>query len=128
NHLEIIHQLASLPESNKKELKFVFLMTYANKDKINYAKQIAIACEVAGLNFHLITDFLTPKNLALLKLSTDVFIHLPESDAMSGTLLEAAYAGNKVITGSWLPYKKFKQCGMIYQEINNFNQLPAELM
>lgn len=128
NHLEIIHQLASLPESNKKELKFVFLMTYGNKKKVNYAKQIAIACEVAGLNFHLITDFLTPKNLALLKLSTDVFIHLPESDAMSGTLLEAAYAGNKVITGSWLPYKKFKQCGIVYQEINSFEKLPQELM
>jgi len=128
NHVKIIHQLTTLPEHYKKEVIFVFLMTYGNNEKINYASLIGSLCENAGLNHLLITDFLTPKNLALLKLSTDIFIHLPETDAMSGTLIEAAYAGNKVITGSWLPYKKFKQCGMIYQEINNFNHLPAELM
>ena len=60
-------------------------------------------------------------------MASDVFIHAPVSDALSGTMLELLYASNVVITGSWLPYKTFKAANLSYFEITDFKELSEKL-
>ena len=57
-------------------------------------------------------DYFLDDDLALLRLATDIFLHMPESDALSAALTETAYAGGVTITGDWLPYSPFKKAGM----------------
>ncbi|MEO0404813.1 MAG: hypothetical protein AAF193_08080, partial [Bacteroidota bacterium] len=63
---------------------------------------------------------------AKLRRATDIFIHLPQTDAFSNTLLEHLYAENLVILGTWLPYGKHRTFGVRYREVEHPNDLSQE--
>ena len=128
NHIAILNELKNIPHELKKDIQFVFLMTYGEVNKEGYIKEISKLCKSQSLNHLFITEYLSVDDLALFKLATDVFIHLPNSDAMSGSLTEAAYAGSNIITGSWLPYSKFSKAGLCFSKISSFNELIPQLI
>ena len=75
-----------------------------------------------------LTEFLSPEDLARLRVVTDVYIHMPETDAMSGALTESMYAGARAITGAWLPYGLYRRAaGVDLLECASFNDLPTHL-
>ena len=127
NHLSILQHLNNLSNELKEETVFVFLMTYGEQNKNIYANELLNMCKRNNLQHHFFSEYLSITDLALLKLSTDVFVHLPDSDAMSGSLIEAAYAGNNIITGTWLPYSKFKKSGIQYSTISKYDDLITQL-
>ncbi|SHE83414.1 hypothetical protein SAMN05444377_101378 [Flavobacterium fontis] len=71
--------------------------------------------------------YYSKKELALSRLATDIFIHVPISDALSGSVLEMLYAETTVITGSWLNYKTFKKAGLQYFEVETLDDIPILL-
>lgn len=127
NHLAILQYLNNLDNQLKEETHFVFLMTYGELNKGEYINELMNCCKTNNIQHHFFSEYLSTKDLALLKLATDVFVHLPESDAMSGSLIEAAYAGNNIITGSWLPYSRFTKAGIQYSTISNYYELIPQL-
>jgi len=112
NHLAIIAALAKLPESQRLCVVIPFAYGIAPKERVEYRHRVENALKDATLTYTILDKYFTGSELAMLRLSTDIYLHLPESDALSAALTEAAYAGAVVITGDWLPYSPFKRAGM----------------
>ena len=120
NHIEVLEELRKLPDFIKKEIIIVLPLSYGGNDKyIEELKSITIE----DIKIVLILDYLDSEETALLRLSTDIMIQMPISDALSGTMTEVLYAGNKVIAGSWLPYGLLRRNGIVFFEINSFSDL-----
>ncbi|MDN3686531.1 glycosyltransferase [Cyclobacterium jeungdonense] len=123
NHIHILQQLSKIPSSLKEECYFILPFSYLYiKDGI-YEKKCMDTLSENNLSGKTLNKFLNWEELALLKLCTKVYIHLPISDALSGTLTEAIYAGSDVITGKWLPYGPFIDAGLKFYSINDFLEL-----
>lgn len=123
NHIKILNQLANISDSLKEKCYFLLPFTYKKSKDGRYEKECISVLKSNNLSGQILDRFLSWEDLALLKLCTKVYIHLPISDALSGSLLESIYAGSNVITGNWLPYSPFKEAGLKYYTINYFFEL-----
>lgn len=126
NHIDIIQKLESLPKEFKNKTVFILHVSYGG-DMDYITRLIRIAEEEKDFNLHIIKDYLQATEIALLRLSTDILIHLPISDALSAAMTEVIYAGNSVITGAWLPYGILKRNGIQYKEIEDFDEISEAL-
>ena len=66
--------------------------------------------------------------LAKLRLATDILISLRRSDQLSAAITENLYAKSIVITGAWLPYKTFKDLGLVFFEIGSIKDINSKLL
>ncbi|CAM3585864.1 hypothetical protein FSS13T_22800 [Flavobacterium saliperosum S13] len=127
NHLKCIAALRSFP--HKEKLHLIVNLCYAlPQDQYDsYKEQLHTAFKETGIDYVIIEKFFTGDELVFSRLATDVFIHVPVSDALSATLTEMMYAGSIAITGGWLPYNTLRQLGLYYHDINEFDQLSGKL-
>jgi hypothetical protein len=123
NHLKIIGALQEI--KGKENIQIIINLNYAlqSTEKEPYKKELIIALQKTGIEYTILENYFSKEELSISRLATDVFIHMPISDALSGTMLEMLYAESIVITGSWLPYKTFENAGIVYHKVNDFNQL-----
>ena len=127
NHLKIINSLESF--KNKDKIHLIINLNYAitATEKETYKKELFNALNKLNYSYVILENFFIDDELAISRMSSDIFIHAPISDALSGTMLELLYASNIVITGSWLPYKTFRKASLNYYEINDFMELAEKL-
>jgi hypothetical protein len=127
NHLKVIQSLEKMQQ--KEDIHLIINLNYAitEEEKISYKKSLTETLTTLGCSFVILEKYFVNEELAISRLASDIFIHTPISDALSGTMLELLYASNIVITGSWLPYKTFKAANLTYFEINDFSELPKKL-
>lgn len=127
NHLKCIKALESFPQ--KDSLHLIVNLCYAlpQHQLEPYKNELRAAFDKTGISYVIIEKFFSGNELVLSRIATDVFIHVPVSDALSATLTEMMYAGSIAITGSWLPYNTLRQIGLYYHEINDFEQLSHKL-
>ena len=120
NHIKIIESLKAI--QNKDKIHLIVNLNYAldAHKKLEYKATLTQLLKQSGISFVLLETFFSKEELAISRLATDVFIHMPISDALSGTMLEMMYASSIVITGSWLPYKTLKKAQLHYHEIDDF--------
>jgi len=124
-HPEIIAQLRRLPDSLKKRLLAVLPFTY-NSFAVLYNK-VDHDMKASGINYVILTKHLSDRDVAALRLSSDIMLNLPISDQMTAAMLETLYAGGVVITGSWLPYDKLDAEKISYIKIDRMDELPQKL-
>ena len=127
NHVKILESLKAIQNNDK--IHLIVNLNYAldaNK-KLEYKAKLTQLLEQSGMSFVLLETFFSKEELAISRLATDVFIHMPISDALSGTMLELIYASSIVITGSWLPYKTFRKAQINYYEIDDFSEIQFKL-
>jgi hypothetical protein len=127
NHVKILESLKAI--QNKDKIHLIVNLNYAldaNK-KLEYKAKLTQLLEQSGMSFVLLETFFSKEELAISRLATGVFIHMPISDALSGTMLELIYASSIVITGSWLPYKTFRKAQINYYEIDDFSEIQFKL-
>lgn len=127
NHLKIINSLAHL--KNKSKIHLIINLNYAitEDEKTIYKKELNDALKKLNCSYVILEKFFVNEELAISRLASDIFIHTPISDALSGTMLELLYASNSVITGSWLPYKTYRKAKLNYHEIFDFLELSEKL-
>lgn len=123
NHLPIIDALSRLSASEKAAAIWVFPVKFLKNE--SHIRAVEKAATAAGLEFRLITHYLDWAELAAFRVATDILIHLPVSDALSGTVLEVLYSGNCVITGSWLPYSPFRQARLPLVTLEDLSELSS---
>lgn len=127
NHLLMIDEIRKLPKKISDNLVFVLHLGYGGE--INYIKKlIELALHEQNIELIVINQFFDAKEIALLRLSTELFIHMPTTDALSAAMTEVLYAGNIVITGAWLPYGILKRNGIFFYEIEEFYELKPMLI
>jgi|GEM_PF-1334994 len=122
SHKEIINELQKLAPSEKSKICCVLPLTYSI-DGVYLDNLNTFIDAINDLQIVKIQHFLSHKDLALLRLATDIQVQLPSSDALSGSVTEVMYAGNTVIAGSWLPYAEFRRCGLHFLSIDTIDEL-----
>lgn len=126
NHINIIAALKNLGKELRNKITFIMHLSYGgNKKYIKLLKNIS--AEENNLDLRILTAYFAPEEMALLRISTDVMIQMPVSDALSAAMTEVLYAGNTVVTGSWLPYGILRRNGIKYYEVDSFKELPNTL-
>jgi len=99
-HLPVLGQLerVSLPT----DTTILVPITYGGTPA--YRARVREAAERSPLRCVVLEQYLSTERIAALRVATDVLIQVPTTDAFSGSMSEHLYAGNRVVTGAWLPY------------------------
>lgn len=121
-HLGIIE---SISKYNFENVFFIFPVTYGIND--HYLSQISAALKNLKMPSVLLTEFMTSKQIASLRLLSSFFIQLQITDTLSGAMLEHLYAGSVVITGSWLKYDVLDKMGMYLQKVDHVSEIGDKL-
>lgn len=119
NHLQILKEIENIKEMD--EVTILLPLTYGLTP--DYEESIDDFIQNTTLKIVCFKKFLSWEDLACLRIVSDVFITMQETDAMSATLTEILYAGNLAIAASWLPYGRFRESGAYFLECNGFNLL-----
>jgi hypothetical protein len=96
-----IDQIRSqLPEN----LSLLFPMSYGADTRPEYIDECKKECEERNLPAVFVTHFLSVEELYLLRMSTDIFVHVQTTDASSGSVKEYILCDKKIVHGSWIKY------------------------
>lgn len=111
-HLKMIQALNDLSQEQQDKLFVVFPMTYLRDDE--YIRRVEGALSNVHFKYVMIKDYMTETQLMSLRMITDLYINIIESDALSSSTQEHLFCGNVVIVGDWLPYSIFEENGVFY--------------
>jgi hypothetical protein len=126
-HHEIFESLADNKNllALQDKINFVVPLTYGTE---HYNKQQIIdMLNVFPYSATVFSEFLNEEKLANLRIACDIMIQVQKSDQFSGSMQEHLFAGNVVITGSWLPYGTFQKAGVYFRQIDNISELGNNL-
>lgn len=122
-HKEIIGILnSSFLSDYSEKIEFVLPLTYGNS--MTYREEILNIASILPCKTFTFTTFLSESDVAKIRIANEIFLNLQITDQYSGSFVESLYAGNIVITGSWLPYQNLKNAGVFFIEINKIDDLP----
>ena len=125
NHLLILSQIEKLEENLKNRIVILLHLGYGREEE--YLQEIDFFCKSTKLDIVLIDSFFDARDTALLRLSIDLMIQMPISDALSGAMTEILYAGNQVYAGAWLPYGILRRNGIHFDEVQEYHELPIKI-
>lgn len=111
-HHLMIDAIEKIKDYLPKNYVLVFPLTYHRNEE--YVYQIKKRLEQSGLNFKTYDEFLTVDEISRIRISSDIYITIPETDGASSSLLEYLVAENIVIAGEWLPYQLHKDLGLYF--------------
>ncbi|MDD7795331.1 glycosyltransferase [Clostridium sp. 'White wine YQ'] len=125
NHILLIESLIRIKDKLPDRCYFLFPMTYGDGDIVNKVSEKL--CE-SGLKYMILDEFLSDEDVAKLRVISDIMIHVQTTDQLSGSMQEYLYAGNVVITGSWLPYEIFKNKDVYLLEVNRVEDVGEKVI
>lgn len=125
-HLEVLRAFAESRVFDKDKYYFVFQMTYCLDDMGNY-KEILQFLEREKFQYKLIENYLSEKEVAMLRASVDVFINSQTTDAFCNTIKEYFYCKKIILNPKWLHYGELDNLKLSYIEYETFSQLPELL-
>jgi hypothetical protein len=126
NHIEIFKSLLNSKEFDLFDYNILFPFTYM-PDGPKLKTELALLIDNYS-NCVILENYMSWQELAELRMSTDFYIHAPQSDAMSGALTEMIYAGAVPIVGSWLPYQNYDRFGIELLRVDNFKEIPGVIL
>lgn len=126
-HLKILDSIKTNEYflSKKELIEFILPLTYGGSH--SYIESIKNKLSELPFPFHILDSFLPSDKVFHLRNATDIFIHLPINDALSGSLREHLFAKNIVITGNWLPYNILTNNSIYFHQIKSIHELPQQL-
>lgn len=124
--MKVLRALATLPEEKLCRMTIVLQQTYCMDDAA-YVEQTRAFCRSLPCETVVLTEFMSDRECAWLRLAADAFILAITTDAFSASLREYLYAGARVMYGSWLAYPQFAEMGMDVPTFDAFDDLPSLL-
>jgi hypothetical protein len=121
-HAEIIDEIAKAYSKLNKPVLLLFQMTYGDHPQ-DYLRQIEDKLAESGLPYRILVEFFAEKEAATIRIISDILIQVQDHDQLSAAMLETLYAGNLLITGSWLPYSILDDNGIFYFKANKLDDL-----
>lgn len=125
-HVSIIRAIAQHRERLPQNTFFLLPMTYAC-DALYRERVSALMTSCGFTNFRVLSSYLSDEEVAMLRHSTDILLHLQKTDQLSGAMQEQFYAGGLVITGDWLPYRPFDERGIFMLKAKSIDDAAAML-
>ena len=125
-HIKIINSIETVIHKLPGNILFLFPFTYGCVRK--YFLKVKGLLDKSNLNYRILTDYLGDYKIAQLRKASDIFIYLPISDQLSGSMQECLYAGNIVLTGDWLPYRILEKQGIFMLKISSVDEVGEKLI
>lgn len=125
---QILSILNALPENIKQKIYVIVPMQYnrANNDVyINNVHKIAKKCT---FDIKILEEFVPFERSILLPMSTDIYLHLLDTDAFSNSLKEQVFSSSVIIKGSWLIYRELDEMGAKVISIDSLESLPEAIL
>lgn len=122
-HLEVLEALSKLQEDIKKNVVIILQMTYQHPLD-DYLEKVLEYSEKAGFETLQFTGYLSAKEVAEIRVATDIFINAQTTDAFCSTIKEYMYAGTELINAKWLEYKEMNEWGLKTTVFENFDDIP----
>lgn len=126
NHIEIFESLLYSKDFDVSNYNILFPFTYLPDGPKTKTELASIVDNHS--NCFILEEYMSWQELGEFRMSTDFYIHTPQSDAMSGALTEMIYAGAVPIVGSWLPYHNYDRFGIELLRIDNFKEIPDVIL
>lgn len=125
-HIKMIEALEKLTADMKKQMFFVFPMTYPEGQDAYIAK-VRERLARSSLAYMILTKFMDFEEMAEYAMASDVMIHVQTTDQLSSTMLEEMYAGGITIAGEWLPYRSLRDMGMFFLDVRYVSDIGTVL-
>lgn len=104
-HEDIIDAVYRSKDQLPSNLLLLFPFTYSRNNKhIRHKETIIKKCKTLGLDFTVIEEHLDLADLLKLRMATDIFVHVQDTDAGSRSVMEYVYCNKKVVHGAWVKY------------------------
>ncbi|MCI9141170.1 MAG: glycosyltransferase family 4 protein [Lachnospiraceae bacterium] len=123
-HMKMIDTIEKMSEKFKREMVFVFPMTYPSGEE-DYINCVSNRLQKSGLEHVILRKFMDFKEMAEYAIISDIMIHVQITDQLSSTMLEEMYAGSIVIAGKWLPYRSLHKMGMHFFDVDRVSDIVA---
>ena len=120
-HIRILEALQETIGKHRDRICLLIPFTYGG-DRI-YRKETEDYLQKLGCDYQIVDRYLDDRELGMLRMATDIFIHGQITDALSASVQEYLYAGKLVFNPAWIPYKELKQAGIHYIEYQSFEDL-----
>ena len=123
-HEQIIKAIQMVNNEKLKDVVFLFPMAYGDE---NNRLKIELLLKDCTFRYKVISDYLEDKEVAMLRIVSDIMINVQTTDQFSGSMQETLFAGNVLINGGWLPYDSFKDAGAFFLEIKELSELHRKI-
>lgn len=108
---------------HKDRVQLMFLLTYGGTQKRKDVLIDIIKRELAGFNVRIFDSYMSNEEIAKYRAVTDVYVNIRISDQLASAVIESLYAGAYLISGSWLNYTDLDDLGIVYEKIDNLDNL-----
>lgn len=112
NHELIIQSFQHLRSKYSSKVHLVFPMTYRTIPQ--YMKDIRELLMQTGYTFTILEDFLSSKEVAVIRRTADFVINIQTTDAFSSSLQDHLYCNEVLLIGEWLRYTLLEKHEVYY--------------
>ena len=107
-HEAIIDAVYSVRNELPENLTLLFPFTYG-WGSYQYVQGIKNKCSSLGLNAVYVEEYLDMNDLYMLRMATDMFIHVQTTDAGASCVMQYILCHKKIVHGSWMKYDYLEQ-------------------
>lgn len=119
----IVEKINELPEIIKQKIHILVPMQYGRYDE-EYIQRVHKKVEECDCSCEILEEYVPFEKSAVMSLSTDIYIHMRDTDAFSNALKEQVYSGSIIIQGNWLKYIELEEMGADVIKVYSFDELP----
>lgn len=112
NHLEIFDAIRNLDPELLERIHVVVPLTYGSTAEYN--QRIKSALDSIGAGYTMLESYLSAKENAVLRLTSDIVVNIQDTDALAGSLQDHLYCGGVCVIGSWLRYIIYDRNDVFY--------------
>lgn len=125
-HLKLIKALNSLDVADKNKKLTLVLHLYGKRNRA-YINKIVRTIVNSGLKYIIIDRYLDDREMAILRVASDIFLYGQTTDALASSVIEYLYAGCVWIAPQWLDYRELEENGVSYIRYSSFKELPGAI-
>lgn len=120
-HIKIIQALGEMDNIYKPHVFIHIPVAYGLSS--DYCDVLEKELDKLGISYNLDKTFYNPREMAAIRLATDIFIHAQTTDASSSSVFEYIYADAVLVNGKWLHYPEIDEYGLSIKEFNEFSEI-----
>lgn len=127
-HEAIIDAVNSIKEKLPQNLALLFPFTYGWGTK-EYVQSIKYKCRDLGIKAVFVEEYLDMEDLYMLRMATDMFVHVQISDAGAACVMQYILGHKKIVHGSWMKYvdlERYKP--LFYFPVDNLEELGGVIL
>lgn len=107
-HKAMIAAIDGVRDRLPENLSLLFPMSYGADTRSDYVDECKEECRIRNLPAVFVTEYQSVEDLYVLRMATDLFVHVQTTDASSGSVKEYILCDKKIVHGSWIKYDELE--------------------